>query len=224
MHVSVIIPVYNEERALPAVLKELPRSHVSEVIVVDNGSTDRTFAAAQAANVKVVFEPRRGYGQACQAGLRVLPPDTEIVVFLDGDHSDYPDDLPHLLAPIVHGDADVVIGSRVLGHAERGALLPQQRLGNWVACRLIAWRFGRRFTDLGPFRAIRRQALARLSLQDPTFGWNVEMQVKALKQHLNIVEVPVRYRPRIGQSKISGTMSGTMRAGIAILGMIFRHW
>lgn len=224
MRVSVIIPVYNEERALPEVLSEFPRSHVSEIIVVDNGSTDRTFAVAQQANVKVVFEPRRGYGQACQAGLRALKPDAEVVVFLDGDHSDYPEDLPHLLAPIAHGAADVVIGSRVLGIAEPGALLPQQRVGNWLACRLIAWRFGRRFTDLGPFRAIRRAALDRLRLQDPTFGWNVEMQVKALKQNLNIVEVPVRYRPRIGQSKISGTVGGTARAGLAILGMILRHW
>jgi len=224
VNVSVIIPVYNEEQALPLVLKELPRAEVDDIIVVDNGSTDRTFEAAQAARVKVVFEPRRGYGQACQSGLRAASPESDIIVFLDGDHSDYPEDLPRLLEPIRRGGADLVIGSRVLGAAEPGSLTPQQRLGNWLACRLIAWRFGHRFTDLGPFRAIRRQALERLGLHDPTFGWNVEMQLKAVKAKLAILEVPVRYRPRIGQSKISGTWTGTLQAGLGILGMIARHW
>ena len=224
MKVSVIIPVYNEAQALPLVLKELPRADVDDIIVVDNGSTDRTFEAAQAAQVKVVFEPRRGYGQACQAGLRAASPESDIIVFLDGDHSDYPEDLPRLLEPIRRGGADLVIGSRVLGEAQPGSLTPPQRVGNWLACRVIAWRFGHRFTDLGPFRAIRRPALERLGLHDPAFGWNVEMQLKALKAKLAILEVPVRYRPRIGQSKISGTWTGTLQAGLGILGMIARHW
>ena len=224
MKVAVIIPVYNEEQALPAVLRELPLERVSEVLVVDNGSTDRTFAVAQQARVKVLFEPRRGYGQACQSGLRAVSPDTDVVVFLDGDHSDYPEDLPALLGPIARGEADLVIGSRVLGHAAAGSLTPPQRFGNWLACRLIAWRFRRRFTDLGPFRAIRAPFVQAMHLRDPAFGWNVEMQLKALKAGLRIVEVPVRYRPRIGRSKISGTVLGTIRAGIGILGMIARHW
>ena len=224
MNATVIIPAYNEEAALPLVLQELPRAHVREVIVVDKGSTDRMFQAAQEAGVKVVFEPRRGYGQACQAGLRVLSPEADVVVFLDADHSDYPEDLPTLLEPIERGQADLVIGSRVLGQAAPGSLRPQQRLGNWLACTLIALRFGRGFTDLGPFRAIRYEALTKLRLGDRTFGWNVEMQIKALKAGLRIVEVPVRYRPRIGRSKISGTVMGTLRAGARILWTIARSW
>ena len=224
MKIAVIIPAYNEEQALPLVLQEIPRQRVHEIIVVDNGSTDRTFAAAQAAKVKVVFEPRRGYGQACQAGLHGLAADSDLVVFLDGDHSDFPEDLPALLEPIEAGRADIVIGSRVLGQAAPGSLLPHQRFGNWLACRLIAMRFKRRFTDLGPFRAIRRDALKRLALHDPAFGWKVEMQVKALKAGLRVEEVPVRYRPRVGTSKISGTLSGSVKAGIAILATIAKHW
>ena len=224
MKISVVIPAYNEEAALPLVLKELPRALASDVVVVDNGSTDRTFAVAQAAQAKVVFEPRRGYGRACQAGLRAITPESEAIVFLDADHSDYPEDLPALLAPLEHGEADLVIGSRVLGHAAPGSLTIQQRFGNWLACRLIGRRFHRRFTDLGPLRAIRRRSLEVLNLRDPTFGWNVEMQMKALKAGLRVVEVPVRYRPRIGQSKISGTVTGTILAGAKILLTIARYW
>jgi glycosyltransferase involved in cell wall biosynthesis len=224
MKVSVIIPAYNEEEALPLVLQELPKAHADEIIVVDNGSTDRTFAVAQTAQAKVVFEPRRGYGQACQAGLRAVSPETDVVVFLDGDHSDYPEELPQLLAPIEQGRSDLVIGSRVLGQAASGSLPLQQRFGNRLACWLIGLRFGRRFTDLGPFRAIRASSLKALGLRDATFGWNVEMQIKALKADLRIVEVPVRYRRRIGRSKISGTITGTVRAGLSILGTIARHW
>lgn len=224
MKVSVIIPAYNEEAALPLVLRELPRQRVQEVIVVDNGSTDRTFAVAQAAQAKVVHEPRRGYGQACQAGLRAVADEAQVIVFLDGDHSDYPDDLPALLRPIEQDQADLVIGSRVLGQAKPRSLTPQQRAGNALACALIALRFGRRFTDLGPFRAIRRDAMARLQMRDPAFGWNVEMQLKAVKAALRIVEVPVRYRPRVGRSKISGTIAGTLQAGLGILGTIAKHW
>ena len=243
MTVSVVIPAYNDEQALPLVLQELPRDRVSHIIVVDNGSTDRTFAVAQAAGVMVVFEPRRGYGQACQSGLRVVAPDTDVVVFLGADHADFPDDLPAVLAPIERGEADLVIGSRILGFAEAvppprhgtsstawtvpsrspDELTPPQRFGNWLACRLIALRFGRRFTDLGPFRAIRKEALARLGLQDHADGWNVEMQVKALKAGLRVVEVPVRCRTRLGGSDRSGTISGTMKAGAGIVAAIARH-
>jgi len=197
---------------------------VREVIVVDNGSSDRTFMVAQHANAKVVFEPRRGYGQACQAGLRALSDDTDTVVFLDGDHSDDPEDLPRLLQPIERGEADLVIGSRVLGRVTSGALTPQQRFGNWLACALITLRFRHHFTDLGPFRAIRRRALMQLGLRDRAYGWNVEMQLAAVKAGLRTVEVAVGYRPRIGRSKISGTLGGSLRAGVAILGMILRYW
>ena len=224
MRVSVIIPAYNEEAALPLVIREIPRTRVHEIIVADNGSTDRTFAIAQAERVKVVFEPRRGYGQACQAGLHALSPETDVIVFLDADHSDYPSDLPLLLDPIARGEADLVIGSRVLGEAAAGSLPPHQRFGNWLACRLIGLRFRQQFTDLGPLRAIRIEALKMLALQDRAFGWNVEMQMKALKAKLRVKEVPVRYRARIGRSKISGTISGSLHAGIAILTMVARHW
>lgn len=224
MNVSVIIPAYNEEDALPLVLREIPRDQVQEIIVVDNGSTDRTFAVAQAAQAKVVFEPRRGYGQACQAGLHAVSTQADILVFLDGDYSDYPEDLPALLRPIEYDQADLVIGSRVLGQPEAGSLTPQQRLGNWLSCRLMAVRFGKRFTDLGPFRAIRRSALMQLKLRDPAFGWNVEMQLAALKAGFRVMEVPVRYRKRLGRSKISGTVMGTVRAGLGILGTIVRYW
>ncbi len=220
MKVGVIIPACNEEAALPFVLDELPREHVSEVIVVDNGSTDRTALVAQAHGATVVVEPRRGYGQACQAGLRALSTHPEVVAFLDGDHADYPEDLPRLLAPIERGEADLVIGSRVLGGAPKGSLTPQQRFGNRLACGLIRLRFGRRFTDLGPFRVIHRSSLDRLGLRDAGFGWNVEMQLAALTSGARIVEVPVRYRARIGRSKISGTLLGTIRAGLAIVGTV----
>ncbi|MBI3292749.1 MAG: glycosyltransferase family 2 protein [Elusimicrobia bacterium] len=222
--VAVIIPVLNEEEALPLVLRELPSSLVSQVIVVDNGSTDRTADVATQAGARVVSEPRRGYGRACQAGLTALEPGTDVVVFLDGDHSDFPEDLPALVAPIREGNADLVIGSRILGHAPQEALFPQQRFGNWLTCWLIRWFYGARFTDLGPFRAIRVEVLKRLHLADPTFGWNIEMQLQAVRWGLRVVEVPVRYRPRaVGRSKISGTLTGTMRAGAKILAVVFKN-
>jgi glycosyltransferase involved in cell wall biosynthesis len=225
MSVTVVIPAYNEEPALPLVLRELKRlSMPMEVVVVDNGSTDKTFAVAQSFHVKVVFEPRRGYGQACQAGLRAVGHGAEVVVFLDGNHADHPEELPALLAPIERGEADLVIGSRALGQADPGSLTPQQRLGNWLACRLIAWRLKRRFTDLGPFRAIRLDALRRLALTERGYGWNVEMQVKALKTGLRILEVPARYRPRTGTSKVSPTLGGAIRAVADTVGTILKHW
>ena len=219
--VSVIIPAFNEERAIGKVLDDIPR-RVAEVIVVDNGSTDATAAVAQSRGAVVVHEPTRGYGQACLRGLSALST-TDIVVFLDGDYSDFPEEMPNLYEPIATGAADLVIGSRVLGQREKGALLPQARFGNWLSTRLISWLFDVSFTDLGPFRAIDYTALERLEMCDRDFGWTVEMQVKAARLKLRCMEVPVRYRKRIGTSKISGTLSGSVRAGYKILWTIFRH-
>ena len=219
--ISVIIPAFNEERAIGKVLDEIPH-RVAEVIVVDNGSTDSTAAVAQSRGAIVVHEPVRGYGQACLRGLSALS-STDIVVFLDGDYSDFPEEMLSLYEPIETGTADLVIGSRVLGQPEKGALLPQARFGNWLSTRLIRWLFGVSFTDLGPFRAIDYTALKRLEMCDRDFGWTVEMQVKAARLRLRCMEVPVRYRKRIGTSKISGTVSGSVRAGHKILWTIFRH-
>lgn len=221
MRVGVIIPARNEAAALKRVLTEIPRGLVHEIIVVDNGSTDGTAEVAASCGARVVREPRPGYGRACRAGLAALDPAVETVVFLDGDHSDYPEELARLLEPIAQGRSDLVIGSRV-ARAEPGSLTGPQRLGNRLACALMRWWLGARYTDLGPFRAIRRQALDRLRMEDRAFGWTVEMQAKAARQGLRVVEIPVRYRRRIGRSKISGTISGTVRAGVAILSTIIR--
>lgn len=221
MRVGLIIPARNEAQALGQVLAGIPRELVDELIVVDNGSTDETAQVARQAGARVVAEPVPGYGRACLRGLATLDPTIEVIVFMDADHSDHPEDLPALLEPIAQGRADLVIGSRV-AQAQPGSLTVQQRLGNRLACTLMRWRFGVRYTDLGPLRAIRREALARLQMRDPAFGWTVEMQAKAARAHLRIEEVPVRYRPRIGRSKISGTLTGTVRAGIAILTTIGR--
>jgi glycosyltransferase involved in cell wall biosynthesis len=194
---------------------------VHEIIVVDNGSTDGTAVVARQGGARVVTEPTAGYGRACLAGLSVLSSSVDVVVFLDGDHSDDAAELPTLLAPIARGEADLVIGSRVRC-AEPGSLTLQQRLGNRLACCLMHRCFGVRYTDLGPFRAIRREALERLRMHDRAFGWTVEMQAKAAVQGLRIVEVPVHYRLRIGRSKISGTLRGTICAGWAILITILR--
>ena len=227
--VSVIIPAYNEARAIGLVLAEIPTGWVQEVIVVDNHSSDDTAAAARAGGATVLREPRPGYGHACLAGMayafgKAPAERPDIVVFLDGDHSDYPEQLPELLAPLLRGEADLVIGSRALGERERGALLPQQRFGNWLATRLLRLRYGGHFTDLGPFRAILAPALLGLGMEDKTYGWTVEMQIKAARQGLRTVEVPVRYRRRIGTSKVSGTVRGTLGAGYKILWTIFRYW
>ena len=206
--VSVIIPVLNEEDAIAKVIADIPKTGnneettIQEIIVVDNGCTDNTAAIAVQSGARVVTEPRRGYGYACLAGIDALitsPPD--IVVFLDGDYSDYPTDMPQLLQPILNGKATLVIGARTQDDA-RDALLPQARFGNWLACFLIRRFFGVRYTDLGPFRAIRYSDLLALNMQDKTFGWTVEMQLKAAKLGIAVCEVPVRYRKRIGTSKI----------------------
>jgi len=220
--IDVVIPAFDEEAAIGHVLEAIPDGLVRHVVVVDNGSTDRTGEVARSQGATVVSEPRRGYGQACLAGIAALE-DPDIVVFLDGDYSDYPEEMPSLVAPIAAEEADMVIGSRVLGEREKGALQPQQRFGNALATWLIHLLFGAAYTDLGPFRAIRHDALQRLRMEDRNFGWTVEMQVKAARQGLRVVEVPVRYRRRIGTSKVSGTLSGTVRAGNKILWTIFRY-
>jgi glycosyltransferase involved in cell wall biosynthesis len=216
--IGVIMPTRNEAAALPGVLGAiLPQ--VAEVIVVDTASTDGTPDIARRLGARVVAEPRRGYGRACLAGIAALSPDVDTVLFMDADAADRPEDLPRLLAPIAAGEADLVIGARTLG-VEPGALTPQQRFGNALACLLIRMIWGVRYTDLGPFRVIRRDALARLGMRDETWGWTVEMQVRAARLGLRVAEVPVGYRRRIGTSKISGTLSGTIRAGWKILWVI----
>lgn len=223
--IDVVIPALNEEASLPRVLADLPRPPVRRVVVADNGSVDRTAAVAAEGGAVVVAAARRGYGSACLAGLAHLrqngPPD--VVVFLDADYSDHPEELPQVVAPILAGTADVVIGSRVLGRRERGALLPQARAGNLVACLLIRLLYGHRYTDLGPFRAARWDALERVGMSDPNFGWTAELQVKALRAGLRVVEVPVSYRKRVGVSKITGTIRGTVAAGYKILWTVLRY-
>lgn len=220
--ISVVIPALNEEGSLPLVLVALPEALVTEVIVVDNGSTDATARVAAEHGARVVAEPVRGYGAACLAGIAAAEA-PDIVAFVDADYSDRPEELADVLAPLLAGDADLVIGSRTLGRRERGALLPHARFGNALATALIRLFFGVRFTDLGPFRAIRAGALASLRMRDRDFGWTVEMQVKAARQGLRCVEVPVSYRRRVGRSKISGTIRGTLGASRKILGTIFRE-
>jgi glycosyltransferase involved in cell wall biosynthesis len=216
--IGVIIPTRNEAAALPGVLEAiLPR--VAEVIVVDTASTDGTPDIARRLGARVVAEPRRGYGRACLAGIAALSPEVDTVLFMDADAADRPDDLSALLAPIEADEAELVIGARTRG-VEPGALTPQQRFGNALACLLIRLIWGMRYTDLGPFRVIRRDALARLGMRDETWGWTVEMQVRAVRLGLRVREVPVGYRRRIGTSKISGTLSGTIRAGWKILWVI----
>lgn len=226
--IDVLIPAYNEEISLPLVLAAIPKEWVREVLVCDNGSTDRTAAVAREGGARVIVARERGYGSACLAGIRYLeslPPSEqpEILVFLDGDYSDYPEDLPNVAGPILNDDYDLVIGSRLLGHPEPGAMTPPQRFGNWLAPLLIRWIYGYRFTDLGPFRAIRWKALLALGMQDQNYGWTVEMQVRAAQQRLACTEVPVRYRKRAGgRSKVSGTLRGVVLAGWKIITTIFK--
>ncbi|HXU12870.1 MAG TPA: glycosyltransferase family 2 protein [Candidatus Binatia bacterium] len=224
MRVAVVIPARNEEASLPLVLEAIPADLVDEVVVVDNASTDRTAEVARARGASVLVEPRPGYGAACLRGVEYLKArQPDVVVFLDADFSDHPEELPRLLDPIARDGADLVIGSRVRGRRERGSLLPQARAGNWLATRLMRLLYGGRFTDLGPFRSIRFGPLVDLGMTDRGFGWTVEMQVKALQARLRTAEVPVSYRRRVGVSKITGTVSGTIRAGAGILWTLARH-
>jgi len=213
----LIIPAFNEERSIGQVVASVPRGEVSEIIVVDNGSTDRTAEVAREAGATVLAEPRRGYGHACLRGIaHAAARRPEIIAFLDGDYSDYPEDLPRLLAPIEEEGYDLVIGSRMKGEREPGAMLPQALVGNLIATFLIRLFWGYSFTDLGPFRAVRSAALERMRMSDPTYGWTVEMQIKAARLGLRCTEVPVRYRKRIGDSKVTGTLAGTVKASLKI--------
>jgi glycosyltransferase involved in cell wall biosynthesis len=218
--IAVVIPALNEERAIGRVLADLPPL-VDLTVVADNGSTDRTAEVAQAHGATVVTEPEKGYGAACLAALRHVG-DADIVVFMDGDYSDHAAEMSTLVQPIASGEADMVIGSRVLGAREAGSLTPQQRFGNWLATRLIRLIWGATYTDLGPYRAISAEALTRLGMTDRNYGWTVEMQIRAAVAALRVREVPVSYRRRIGQSKVSGTLKGTVMAGFKILSVIGR--
>jgi len=221
--ISIIIPALNEEESIGRVLNDIPGEIVEEVIVVDNGSSDNTVTVSKGLGANVILEPLKGYGAACLKGISILKQDTDIVVFLDADYSDYPQDLHTVVKPIRNDNADMVIGSRMSGEREKGALLPQAIFGNKLATFLIRLFWGFKYTDLGPFRAIKYRDLLALNMTDKNFGWTVEMQIKALKKRLRIVEVPVRYRKRIGKSKITGTFSGTVRAGVKIIYTIFKY-
>ncbi|WP_138506943.1 glycosyltransferase family 2 protein [Spirosoma lacussanchae] len=227
LRIVVIIPAFNEENSVGSVVRDIPAHLVEEVIVVNNNSNDQTAVEAARAGATVLHEPIQGYGRACLRGIayaqnRQQKPD--VVVFLDADYSDYPEEMPDVVAPIAAGTADLVIGSRALGHRESGSMTPQQVFGNWLATTLLRWLYGVRYTDLGPFRAIRFDSLLALGMRDTTYGWTVEMQLKAAKQGLRTTEVPVNYRKRIGFSKISGTVKGTVLAGYKIITTIFKYW
>jgi glycosyltransferase involved in cell wall biosynthesis len=224
--IDVIIPAFNEEQAVGHVIREIPHDAVRYIVVVNNASTDHTRAVAEAAGAMVVDQPERGYGNACLKGMAHLStqdPAPGIVVFLDADHSDHPQQLRDVVAPILSGEADLVIGSRALGQRESGSMMPQQIFGNWLATRMIRSLHGHRYTDLGPFRAIRWSSLMELGMCDRNYGWTVEMQLKAARQKLRITEVPVDYRRRIGTSKVSGTVKGTIGAGYKIITTILKH-
>lgn len=223
--IKVIIPAFNEESSIDNVIREIP-SIVDEIIVVNNGSTDNTAVVAKKAGATVLNEPQKGYGYACLKGIKYLENQEikpEIVVFLDGDYSDYPEELIKLVAPIIENDIDFVIGARVKQLREANSMTPQQIFGNWLATTLMKLMFNAKFTDLGPFRAIKYQKLLELEMVDKTYGWTVEMQLKSIKRNLTYIEVPVKYKQRIGTSKVSGTVKGTIFAGFKILSWIFKY-
>jgi len=223
--IDVIIPVYNEADSIGKVINEIPTNLVRHIIVCNNGSTDETSAIAMLAGAVVVNQPIKGYGNACLKGMEYvasLESRPDIIVFIDGDYSDYPEEMPHLIEPILKNEVDMVIGSRALGSMESGAMMPQQIFGNWLATTLIKFIYNYEFTDLGPFRSIRYDKLIDMEMTDKTFGWTVEMQVKAAKMKMKTKEVPVSYRKRIGKSKVSGTVKGTVLAGHKILWTIFK--
>lgn len=226
LSVTVIIPAYNEEGSIAKVIKEIP-SLVNEIIVVNNCSTDKTATVAATAGATVLDENRMGYGYACLKGIehaarQQSPPD--VVVFLDGDFSDYPVELIKIIAPIQNNEVDFVVGARVKELREEGSMTPQQIFGNWLACFLMKGLFNSTFTDLGPFRAIKWETLQSLKMSDKTYGWTVEMQLKVLRQKISYKEIPVSYKKRIGVSKVSGTIKGTIFAGAKIIGWIFKHY
>ncbi|WP_298782258.1 glycosyltransferase family 2 protein [uncultured Polaribacter sp.] len=223
--IKVIIPAFNEQDSIANVINDIPNS-VNEIIVISNNSTDNTEINAKNAGATVLKEPKKGYGFACLKGMdyiskQEIKPD--IIVFLDGDYSDFPEQLTEITSPIINDNLDFVVGTRVKKLRESGSMTPQQVFGNWLATFLMKLFFGAKFTDLGPFRAIKYQKLLDLKMQDKTYGWTVEMQLKVLKQKMNYIEIPVKYRNRIGVSKVSGTVKGTIFAGIKILGWIFKY-
>lgn len=222
----MIIPAFNEQDSIGQVIEDIPKDLVSEIIVVNNSSTDQTEGRAKNKGVSVLFEEKRGYGYACLKGMEHVAMQEEkpdIIVFMDADYSDFPDQLPEVIAPILEDDMDLVIGARVKKWREKGSMTPPQVFGNWLACYLMKILYGAKFTDLGPFRAIKYEKLMDLCMEDKTYGWTVEMQIKALKKKYKYTEVPVKYRNRIGVSKISGTVKGTIMAGYKILGLIFKY-
>ena len=222
--VGLILPALNEEPVIGVTLDGLRGLGLGQIIVVDNGSTDATAQVAAAHGAHVVRELRRGYGQACLAGIAALSAQVRLVAFMDSDGSDDPADLQRLVEPIRKGEADMVIGSRALGQREEGSLARHQHFGNWLATSLLRWFYGARYTDLGPFRVIRREALQQLLMRDTNFGWTVEMQIKAHRRGLRVLELPVSYRKRkLGESKISGTIRGSVAAGVKILWTIAKY-
>lgn len=224
--IKVIIPAFNEEKSIAKVIAEIP-DFVEEVVVVNNNSTDQTAQVAANAGATVLKEKSKGYGYACLKGIDYLSQEQnkpDILVFLDGDYSDYPQELTKIIQPILEDKADFVVGARVKALSERGSLTPQQVFGNWLACFLIKLLYRSNFTDLGPFRAIRWETLEKLKMRDKTYGWTVEMQLKVLRQKITYQEVPVSYKKRIGVSKVSGTVKGTIFAGMKIIGWIFKHY
>ncbi len=224
VHTVVIIPAHNEEHSIGHVIQSIPKEIVGEIIVVDNASRDNTAEVARAAGATVLAEPRKGYGYACLTGIaHAVKSNPDILAFVDGDLSDHPEQLPEILRPIIEDGYDLVIGSRMTGERTPGAMLPQAIFGNKLACFLIKLFWGYSFTDLGPFRAVKMNAYQKMNMSDPTFGWTVEMQVKAAKLKMQCTEVPVRYRKRIGKSKVTGTISGTFKASTKILYTIFKY-
>jgi len=224
--IDIIIPAFNEENSVGNVIDDIPKELVREIIVVNNNSTDKTAINAQNAGATVLKEPNMGYGNACLKGMehvaqKEIKPD--IIVFLDADYSDYPEEIVDVIKPIIDNEFDMVIGSRALGNLEKGAMTPQQIFGNWLATFLLKLFYGVKYTDLGPFRAIKYNSLVALGMKDKTYGWTVEMQVKAAKHQLKTCEVPVNYRVRIGFSKVSGTVKGTIGAGYKIITTIFKY-
>jgi glycosyltransferase involved in cell wall biosynthesis len=223
--IKVIIPAFNEQDSIVNVINDIP-DIVEEVIVVSNNSTDNTEINARNAGVTVLTENKKGYGYACLKGMEYIAKEEtkpNIIVFLDGDYSDYPEELTKIVAPILKDDIDFVIGARIKRLREQGSMTPQQVFGNWLATFLMKIMFSAKFIDLGPFRAIKYDKLLALNMKDKTYGWSVEMQLKAIKQKLSYIEIPVKYRNRIGVSKVSGTVKGTIFAGIKILGWIFKY-
>ncbi|MGK0412301.1 MAG: glycosyltransferase involved in cell wall biosynthesis [Polaribacter sp.] len=223
--IKVIIPAYNEQDSIENVIKDIPEI-VDEIIVINNNSTDATEMNAKNAGATVLSENKKGYGYACIKGMDYISKQKtkpSVIVFLDGDYSDYPEQLTEIIAPILQDNINFVVGARVKELRENGSMTPQQVFGNWLATKLMKLLFNAKFSDLGPFRAIKYDQLLALNMQDKTYGWTVEMQLKVLKQKISYVEIPVKYRNRIGVSKVSGTVKGSIFAGIKILGWIFKY-